>query len=121
MQDAFDFSAPAADLVTTSPTGRALPPIAPASGVSRHCSAMGALKAQSFAEAQMQRVLAAYREHGPLTDAEVESITGIDRSSVIPRRTELVKRGLVEKDDGRTRTNPKSGISNTLWRAVERP
>jgi hypothetical protein len=117
-QGGFDFTVPPADVTTTSPTGQSLaslPPIAPAQGVSRHCSAMGALKASEHAEAQMQRVLVAYREHGPLTDAEVEKLTGIGRSSVIPRRTELVRRGLVEKD-GRTRKNPATGVSNTLWR-----
>lgn len=105
-----------ADLSRVGPRGETLY-IAPSNDlVSRHCSAMGALKAQPNKEAQHQRMLAMYRQHGGLTDAEMEALTGIDRSSVTPRRTELIKLGLVESDPAGTRKNPQSAVSNKLWR-----
>lgn len=77
---------------------------------------MGALKAKGFAAFQREKLLAAYETHGPLTDHEMEAETEIDRSSVCARRNELIRLGHVEKDDGRVRLNPTTGVNNTLWR-----
>lgn len=80
---------------------------------SRHSSAMGAQAVQPKVAEQMARVYAAYQKFGALCDTEVELKTGIQRSSIIPRRRELQKLGLV-KEIGH-RKNPQSGVSNTTF------
>ncbi len=78
----------------------------------RHASSEGAKAAGELTARQMLRVLTAY-QGGPLTDIEVEAVTGIDKSSVIPRRRELQRVGLVVEVGHRQ--NPKSGKSNTTF------
>lgn len=113
----FDFAPPLADVSKIGPCGEPLPPVqGKATGAALHCSAMGALKAKGFAAFQREKLLAAYETHGPLTDHEMEAETDIDRSSVCARRNELIKLGQVEKDAGRVRLNPTTGVNNTLWR-----
>lgn len=80
---------------------------------SRHASAMGAQAAGEVAGRQMVTLLTAYQEHGSLTDIEMETVTGVQKSSVIPRRWALMARGLVVEIGHRK--NPKSGISNTTY------
>lgn len=114
---AFDFAPPLADVSKTGPCGEPLPPVqGQATGAALHCSSMGAKQARVFNAQQRARMLAIYAERGPLTDVEMETISRIDKSSVTPRRNELIAMGLVEKDDGRVRKNLKSGVNNTLWR-----
>lgn len=104
---------PPVDPSRVSPTGQPLPPIAPSPDrIAKHASSMGALAAQSVAGAQMQRLLDAYKQHGPLTDLEAEDHTGIQRSSVIPRRRALIKQGLVQEIGSK---KERTGITNTTW------
>ncbi len=84
---------------------------------SRHASSQGALKVQPDLQPQMAAILACYRQYGPLCDTEVELKTGIARSSVIPRRRSLMKRGLVV-EIAEFRKNPISGLSNAAYDAV---
>jgi hypothetical protein len=58
-------------------------------------------------------VLTAYGQNGALTDIDVEFLTGINRTSVIPRRRELMKRSLVVEVG--TKKNEQSGRSNTTY------
>ena len=97
-QPVFDFTAP----VQTQGSVR-----------SRHASAEGARHAEERIGRQMLEVMTAYRQYGPLTDVEVEAKTGIQKSSIIPRRRELQKRGLVVELGHRK--NPTTGISNTVF------
>lgn len=97
-QPEFDFSAP----IQTRGSLR-----------TQHASAMGALKADERMGRQMVLLLTAYRQHGPLTDAEMAERIGIQRSTVIPRRRELMARGLVVEVGHRK--NPQSGVTNTTF------
>lgn len=119
-QPGFAFDLPLSDVAQVSASGRSIDPPhqTKATGAALHCSQMGAKAARVFASQQRERMMAIYAERGPLTDCEMEAISGIDKSSITPRRNELIKFGVVEKDDGRTRRNPRTGISNTLWRMV---
>lgn len=84
---------------------------------SQHASAMGAIRVQPKAAEQRATVYATYQD-GPKSDAQVSALTGIQRSSVIPRRRELMKLGLVV-EVGFVR-NEHSGVSNTTYGAVEK-
>lgn len=91
-------------------------PSAPFTGKSWNaveCSKAGAEQATAHCSRQCDHLLALYAEHGDLTDAESATLMGLERSSVIPRRRELERRGLV-KAIGK-RVNAKSGIVNTTW------
>jgi predicted ArsR family transcriptional regulator len=81
--------------------------------LSRHCSAEGAKSAAERCGRQAVALLALYRSHGPLTDAQAADAMGIERTSINARRNALVKLGLVEAYD--TVKNDRSGISNTRW------
>lgn len=120
-QPGFAFDLPLWDVASVSAGGtRIAPPHqGKATGAALHCSQMGAKEARVFASQQRERMMAIYAERGPVTDCEMEAIAGIDKSSICARRNELIKFGVVEKDDGRTRKNRKTGISNTLWRIRE--
>lgn len=61
----------------------------------------------------MLALLTIYRKAGPLTDAEAAERTGLMRTSIIPRRRELMKRGLVVEVGHRK--NPTTGITNTTF------
>ena len=90
-----------------------LPPVPPYQPTSPTSEA-GARKAQASAAAQCARLLAAYRTHGEgLTDAEAAYWTGLDRTSVIPRRHALMRDGLVVETGARV--NPKSGVKNAVY------
>lgn len=88
-------------------------PFTGSSQQSKHTSFLGAQDASSRAANQCIRLLEMYAKHGSLTDAEMETLTGIQRSSVIPRRRELQHRGLVQEIG--SRKNPASGITNTTY------
>ena len=95
------------------------PPIAPsASPIAKHCSSMGALVVQPGRENLWRRMLAKYRI-APRTDAEMAEWLGVQRSTINARRAELIAMGLVE-DMKRTRKNPVTGVSNTLWGLTEK-
>lgn len=81
--------------------------------LSRHCSSMGAVAASEVAGRQMLTVLLAYKTHGPLTDIDVASLTGVQKSSVIPRRRALMKAGLVV--EVQIRVNPVTGRPNMTY------
>lgn len=91
------------------------PPFTGASVRTRHASSEGARNASERVGRQMLALLTAYKQAGSegLTDAEMEKVTTIDRSSVIPRRRELMKRGLVVELG--SRKNPDSGVTNTSF------
>lgn len=95
------------------------PPSAPFTGKSWttvECSKAGAEQATAHCRRQCDQLLALYAQHGDLTDAESATLMGLERSSVIPRRRELMKRGLVQEVG--TRDNVTSGIANTTWGRV---
>lgn len=79
----------------------------------RHASAQGATSANERVARQMVTILDAYRQHGPLTDIEMEARTAIQKSSVIPRRRALMQRGLVVEIGHRK--NPATNITNTVF------
>lgn len=107
-QGGFDFAAEPVD-----PRSEPVPPSRGNTTRTKHCSEMGALDVQHRVGAQHETLLKAYRTHGDLTDAEMEEWAGIDRSTVIPRRHELMKRGLVVEVG--TRKNVRTGVSNTTF------
>lgn len=92
------------------------PPSAPFTGKSWttvECSKAGAEQATAHCSRQCEQLLALYAKHGDLTDAEAAALMGLERSSVIPRRRELERRGLVRAIG--KRVNATSGIVNTTW------
>lgn len=113
MQDAFDFTVPPVDPQRETFAA----PIQPQGSLrSRHASSLGAQAVQPHVGRQMAVILETYQARGALNDAEVEAITGIDRSSVIPRRRELEKQGLVVAVG--FRVNPTSGKNNVAFDVV---
>lgn len=78
-----------------------------------HASQEGARDASERVGRQMVTLLTAYRSYGDLTDVEMEQKTGVQKSSVIPRRRALMARGLVQEIGHRK--NPATGISNTTF------
>jgi len=80
---------------------------------SRHASAEGAKAAGEVVGRQMIRILEAYRKFGPMDDLQVERATGIQRSSVIPRRRKLMEAGLVVELG--SHKSPFSGRTNTVY------
>lgn len=65
-----------------------------------------------------QRVLDTIKSAGErgMTDEQVRSITGLGGSTEVPRRIELVAKGLV-KDSGKTRKT-RGGRNATVWVAA---
>jgi hypothetical protein len=84
-----------------------------ATALSRHTSALGAVDAQDRIGRQCLALLTAYREYGPLTDAEAAVRLQVERSTINARRAELRRRRLVDLVD--TVTNPETGIRNCRW------
>lgn len=80
---------------------------------SRHASAEGAKSVSERIGRQMVVLMTAYKQHGPLTDAEAAEKTSIQRSTIIPRRHELMKRGLVV-EVGHKR-NEQTHVTNTTY------
>lgn len=97
MQPAFDFT----------------PPHQGSNRLSRHTSWCGAQSANERVGKQALAMLALYRTVGPLTDAEMATALGIERSSVNARRALLVRLGLVEAAG--IKKNAQTGIGNTVW------
>ena len=60
------------------------------------CSRAGAEKALPKAGTQRALVYAAIQEHGPVSDQQLVTWTGLPLATVIPRRWALVQDGLVE-------------------------
>lgn len=81
--------------------------------LSRHCSYQGARHAAERAGRQALALLALYRLHGPLTDAQAASLLHVERTTVNARRNELKRLGLVRAID--TAKNPDTGVRNTTW------
>lgn len=89
---------------------------APFSGstpLSKHTSWLGAQSAAERIGRQSLELLTAYRERGPLTDAEAAEVLNVERSTINARRNELVQRGLVEAIG--TKENPQTGVQNVTW------
>lgn len=80
-------------------------------------------KRAGLAEAAVQRenlyrrMLAAYQEHGPLTDAEIAYWLNVERTTINARRNELIILGKVQ-DMKQARRNPATGVVNALWGLV---
>lgn len=101
-------------------------PIAPSASIqAKHCSAMGAQKAEESRETLWAAMLGGY-SHSPLSDAELSwSLSvlfsrDIPPSTVSARRHELIEQGLVHPFAIGTRKNPKTGVSNSLWGLTEK-
>jgi Fic family protein len=89
-------------------------PIAPSrSPIAKHCSALGAKSAEERIGRQCLQLLTAYQQRGPLTDSEASKVLGVERSTINARRSELVRRGLVEAVG--SAKNPETGVRNTRW------
>lgn len=84
-------------------------PFQPSSETSR----AGAKRVEKIAGRQCQELAEAYRIKGPMTDHEAAEWLGWERTTVIPRRHQLIHAGQVEKTG--TRTNPASGVSNAVY------
>lgn len=82
---------------------------------SRHTSYAGAKAASERVARQAMRLIDAYRDHGPLTDAEAAFFLGVERTTINARRAELIARSLVESKGTRKSVH---GISNTTWGLV---
>ena len=116
-QGTLDLFAPAVRPVSESWQEHA--PIAPSADLTaKHCSSMGALTAEESRETIWERMLALYRSY-PRTDAEIAEMLRIQRSTVNARRAELIAMGKVESAK-RTRKNPRTGVSNSLWQLAEK-
>lgn len=76
-------------------------------------SKAGADAVQGSLQRRCAELLNVYLEHGPLTDLEAAHYLGWERTSVIPRRHQLVRRGQVQKCG--TRKNPRSGVENDVY------
>lgn len=98
------------DVKSVSQIGKIAPSADP---VAKHCSSMGALKIAPAAAWKRDQLAALYQAHGPLTDQEAADLLRWPRSSVIPRRTELMVEGRVQRVG--TKRNPATGISNTTY------
>jgi hypothetical protein len=106
---------PLFDDLEPRPVAGKLPPVAPRVPYqpTSETSQQGAQKAAQTAAAQCQRLLRAYKDFGPMTDAEAAFALNLERTTVIPRRHALQRGGLVVELD--TRVNPKSGVRNTVY------
>lgn len=76
------------------------------------CSRQGAVKAQEHVARQCLRLLTLYQRVGPLSDRDAAERLNLDRTTVIPRRHELMQRGLVESYGKAAGTK---GLPNTRW------
>jgi hypothetical protein len=101
-------------------------PIAPSASIqARHCSAMGAQKAEESRETLWTAMLGGYAQE-PLSDAELSwSLSvlfgrDIPPSTISARRSELIGQGLVHPFAVGTRKNPKTQVSNSLWGLTEK-
>jgi CRP-like cAMP-binding protein len=87
--------------------------------LSRHCSRLGAERAKPRVAAQCQRLLDHYAQYpAGLTDQEMATLLGVERSTVNARRSELVKAGLVSCCG--SRVNDRTQVRNTAWTLTER-
>lgn len=110
------FSTPPVDPHFVSPEG--IGKVAPsADPTAKHCSRMGAEDVATRSEFQRERLYNAYFLNGPMTDSEAADWLSLERSSIIPRRTELMDAGRVQKVGHRK--NAATGISNTTWGLVK--
>lgn len=111
-QAGFNFQIAPMDPACVSPSG--IGKVSPsADPTAKHCSRMGAEDVVGRAEAQRERLFNTYTVMGPQTDQEMADFLGIDRSSVIPRRTELMEAGRVQKIGWKR--NDATGVANTTW------
>lgn len=88
-------------------------PFSGSTRTTRQCSRDGAVSGEERVGRQMVTLLTIYRREGALTDAEAAEKTGLMRTSIIPRRRELMTRGLVVEVGHRK--NPTTGIMNTTF------
>jgi predicted ArsR family transcriptional regulator len=61
------------------------------------------------------RVLAVLKSQGPMTDEQIADVTGMNPSSVRPRRGELLKAGLIGREAFNRKT--RSGRKAAVWGA----
>src|SRR5678816_3276416 len=80
--------------------------------LSRHSSYQGAVSASERVGRQCLALISAYKDHGPLTDAQAAQVLGVERTTINARRAELRKRGLVQAIDT---IKGEHGVSNTRW------
>lgn len=77
----------------------ALPPYSGRSQATRHTSRSGALVAQEKAPSQKARMIALYRQHGPLSDGEIAKAMGLPEGRISARRSALLADRVVEYHD----------------------
>lgn len=106
----FDFSVPPVD-----PAKESVAPFTGSTVVSRECSALGAERIERARSRLQRELVAAYQVFGPLTDAEAAAQLNVERTTVIPRRVELIRAGVVDPEPKGVRVNPKSRVSNSTW------
>jgi len=90
-------------------------PFQGSSPVSADCSRAGAVHAAETAGTQALQLLALYRQHGPLTDAEAAHLMGVDRCAINARRASLIKMELVDRKPKGTKRNAVTGVMNSMW------
>ena len=77
-------------------------------------SHQAATRAARTAPTNRERALLALYEHGPLSDFGLESVTGVQQTSIGKRRLELERLGLVAPCIGVTHLSP-SGSKSQVW------
>lgn len=82
MQPELDFSAPAVDTPSVSPTGQALPPVSGRTRAARHASATGALAVRETWTARQNAYLQLLNQAGALTDQEAAPLLRCQLCSV---------------------------------------
>jgi hypothetical protein len=88
----------------------------PAYQAGSETSKAAAASVQHSAESLQQRVYRWFLEHGPATDEEMIHSLGLETRNGIPRRVELVRKGMV-RDTGQKKKGA-SGRFATIWEVV---
>lgn len=96
--------------VSPSGIGKVAPSADP---TAKRCSEAGARKISSSIDALHQRMLGHYRLYRELTDAEMADLLGVERTTVIPRRSELMTAKQVRAVG--IRMNEKTGVPNRTY------
>lgn len=99
-QSGFDFSAPIANVTTTSPTGESLPPIAGKTPAARHASYTGARQAVRTFGAKASEYLQVLTNGGPISDHAAAAVMHCGLSSICSIRNGLIDQGYPIVADG---------------------
>lgn len=93
-QGGLDFSAPIADVITTTPSGVSSPPIAGKTTASRHASYTGARQAVKTYGAKVSEYLQILANGGPISDHAAAAVMKCGLSSICSIRNGLIDRAV---------------------------